>query len=438
MSKISELILEGGRARAQGQLARGAGLNSAIQTAAGFLPAVTAREDALKQQRQADADRALRTQTAQSQLATDALQRTNIQSEIDTRNTTAHDQEDARKLAARTAKVQGFLTDLAGVTDPEQQKAAYAEGVARLSADGTLDQGDMPNFFPGQSFIRGRLMQTGMALDKMKALGLLPEEQKPMEVAGALAIPDGHGGFTFQRPPEAPKTPEPFTLGEGQVRYGADGQVLARGPAKREPQGAQPTFVTLSGPNGQQVQVPQGEPANVLLRQGWKLRDATADRQVEQKTQATAAAASTRQQIRDLAQGLIDDPALDHISGPIAGRTVDILPGSVDAARRLQQLTSLLSLESRSKLKGQGAVSDFEGKMLSNSVSAIDRRAGASNVKKHLQEIVTALAGDSPKAGDNVPAGAGLSLSVQTPDGQTFNFASPEAAEAFKRSAGIK
>jgi hypothetical protein len=50
-------------------------------------------------------------------------------------------------------------------------------------------------------------------------------------------------------------------------------------------------------------------------------------------------------------------------------------------------------------MKGQGQVSDFEGRMLASAVSAIDRAAGPEVVKKHLQEIVDAFAGDAPNQG---------------------------------------
>lgn len=131
------------------------------------------------------------------------------------------------------------------------------------------------------------------------------------------------------------------------------------------------------------------------------------------RTDQKGAIASTRQQVRDLAQGLLDDPTLEAISGPIDGRTPDMRPDSVDAARRLDQLIKSLSLGARGQMKGQGQISDFEGKLLSGSVSALDRTAGAANVKKHLQEIINAFAGDAPQAGPatpepTVPSGKGF------------------------------
>jgi hypothetical protein len=45
----------------------------------------------------------------------------------------------------------------------------------------------------------------------------------------------GQGGFALQQATAVAPTPDPFTLGPGQVRYGPDGQVIAQGPGQ-EPQ----------------------------------------------------------------------------------------------------------------------------------------------------------------------------------------------------------
>jgi hypothetical protein len=131
------------------------------------------------------------------------------------------------------------------------------------------------------------------------------------------------------------------------------------------------------------------------------------DKAEEAKTaKATAAAgvASTRQQVRDLASGLIADPALDSITGPIEGRVGPYISGpAIDAKRRLDQLVSTLALSERGKMKGQGQISDFEGRLLANAVSAIDRTAGPDEVRKHLRDIVQAFQGDTPQAGQGGP-----------------------------------
>jgi hypothetical protein len=118
---------------------------------------------------------------------------------------------------------------------------------------------------------------------------------------------------------------------------------------------------------------------------------------LEAKTQANTTA-ETRRQIRALAQTILNDPALPGITGPIAGRRETFFEGpSVGAKRNLDQLLNSLALNERSKLKGSGAISNFETEMLMRAVSAIDRAAGDKIVKQHLQDIVTAFEGDAPR-----------------------------------------
>jgi len=119
------------------------------------------------------------------------------------------------------------------------------------------------------------------------------------------------------------------------------------------------------------------------------------------RDQATKAKAQGRSNVKNLAQGLIDDPNLDRITGNVGATTPDMLPGSIDARARLVQLVNSLSLNEREKLKGSGAISDFEAKMLGAAASAIDPRAGAEMVRKHLKAIVAVMSDGEP--GGNGP-----------------------------------
>jgi hypothetical protein len=121
-----------------------------------------------------------------------------------------------------------------------------------------------------------------------------------------------------------------------------------------------------------------------------------------EREQTAKAKAQGRSDVRDLAQGLIDDPNLDRITGNVGATTPDLRPGSIDARARLTQLVNKLSLEGRNALKGQGAISDFEGRMLAAAVTSIDPRAGAETVRKHLKAIVAVMSDGEP-AGGNGP-----------------------------------
>jgi hypothetical protein len=126
------------------------------------------------------------------------------------------------------------------------------------------------------------------------------------------------------------------------------------------------------------------------------------DAQRTEREQAKNERAAGRASVRDLAQSLMNDPALGSITGAVEGRRDTFLQGAnVDALRRYNQLVNMLSLEGRAKLKGQGAVSDFEGRMLASAMSALDRAAGPEAVKKHLQAIVSVFTDDAPQTGGN-------------------------------------
>lgn len=124
------------------------------------------------------------------------------------------------------------------------------------------------------------------------------------------------------------------------------------------------------------------------------------------RTDINTATANTRRQIRDLATGLLNDPSLEAISGAFDAMTPDVQPASRDAANRYNQLKNLLTLGKRGDLKGQGQVSNWEGQMVEKGASALDRAAGAANVRAHLQEIIDAFQGDTPREGPNTTGGS--------------------------------
>lgn len=147
---------------------------------------------------------------------------------------------------------------------------------------------------------------------------------------------------------------------------------------------------------------------NDLLRLQAEAAQGKIDAGKQAQADASKAVSGGRAEVRDLAQSLLNDPALDGITGSIEGRRDTFFDGkAIDAKRRLDQLVGKLSLESRGKMKGQGQVSDYEGRLLSNAVSAIDRSAGPEIVKQHLREIVDAFSGDVPRNEPTTNTGGG-------------------------------
>lgn len=122
--------------------------------------------------------------------------------------------------------------------------------------------------------------------------------------------------------------------------------------------------------------------------------------QAAQKTQADAAAGvkNSRANIRNLATGIMGDTNLGAVVGPLAGRAPTILPSSLDLDNRIKQLVQSLGLGEREKLKGSGAISDFETRMLLNSATNLDQRTNPDIFKRELQRIIDAYYGDMPRA----------------------------------------
>jgi hypothetical protein len=86
-----------------------------------------------------------------------------------------------------------------------------------------------------------------------------------------------------------------------------------------------------------------------------------------------------------------------NIGGITGGIQYGFIPGSKAALTKnyYDQLKGMLSLENRSKLKGSGAISDFEAKTLEKAASALGRNLSEDQFKQVLGELKTSLGGSS-------------------------------------------
>lgn len=86
---------------------------------------------------------------------------------------------------------------------------------------------------------------------------------------------------------------------------------------------------------------------------------------------------------------LLDDPKVSSISGYVQGKLglANLDPTAQEAINKYNQLTSLLSLANRQQLKGQGAISDFEFKVLQDASSALGRNLSDAQFKSQLEKI---------------------------------------------------
>lgn len=86
---------------------------------------------------------------------------------------------------------------------------------------------------------------------------------------------------------------------------------------------------------------------------------------------------------------LLNDPNLSKVTGLAAYNPLNRIPGSeVNYTRtQLNQLKSIISLDSRQSLKGSGAISDFEFKVLGEASTALDKNLSLKDTKRELNKI---------------------------------------------------
>jgi len=164
------------------------------------------------------------------------------------------------------------------------------------------------------------------------------------------------------------KGSEGFTLGKDQVRYDADGNIIAVGVGD----GDTTVGVYTAGSNPTVDSYIKG------IRSGTYKPSDVPDEYKALVAQGMAATRPTISEASNEAVSVIDSllskgGALGSISGvPSIGGLFNI-PGTdaTDSRNLAKQLKGILSLENRDKLKGSGAISDFEFKVLGEASSAL-------------------------------------------------------------------
>lgn len=128
-------------------------------------------------------------------------------------------------------------------------------------------------------------------------------------------------------------------------------------------------------------------------------RVAVAEGKAADKTAADVATKAkqneNRQEITRLARKLHDSDYLNANVGPLDSLMPTVRGGSREFQADAQRLKDLLALENRSQLKGQGAVSDFEGRMLANAGTSLNMATDEESFKRELDRIINAKGGDA-------------------------------------------
>ncbi len=170
--------------------------------------------------------------------------------------------------------------------------------------------------------------------------------------------------------PDTSKAVDDFILSEGQARYdGSTGAMIANNPKVES---------KVVGEEIYQYDSKSGQWVNTTSESGVSKEDIARVETLKTKI--------------ELVDEILNSPYLDQVVGlknPLTYWT----PGSNEqiVKNKLEQLKQSLSLENRQQLKGSGAISDFEAKMLEKASSSLGSNLSNEDAKTVLKEIKNAF-----------------------------------------------
>ena len=262
------------------------------------------------------------------------------------------------------------LLNLSGVLDREETQRAE-EAIRRENAEIRQIEEDKLN----QADIWNIAVEAAPILGKLEGgASILQEIQNAPTPEAAFQIAFDNGVF-------AQPAGEAFTLGQGQVRFDAQGNVIA-----------------------------QVAP---------KVSDAAVTAAIE-RDEKDAAAQATRVNTVGLVSSILADDNLNNIVGGFLTRKVSTAESGALRSQMLQ-LRGLTAIGAREKLKGSGTISDGEQRMLEQSVNSINgaiQDDGTVDMNhddfvqqlKNLQGFVSLTAG----------AGGTVIITDPAPNGESF------------------
>lgn len=189
---------------------------------------------------------------------------------------------------------------------------------------------------------------------------------------------------------------------------------------------------------------------NVLRRQELqqKIDDATEKRDSTKREQQAilATAQADVDNFVNTATQVLNTPIeiIQQATGPVVSRLPTLSQPVADFESLVETLGSQIFIAQIPKIKGAGALSEKEGDKLQASVQNLSLKQSPDQLKANVREAVRLL----EKARTNLAQRAGLpstprdvpaeGLTVRLPNGATATFPTKDAADAYKKAAGIK
>jgi hypothetical protein len=97
-------------------------------------------------------------------------------------------------------------------------------------------------------------------------------------------------------------------------------------------------------------------------------------------------AAGDLQRFNEIVDGVINDPYLPSMVGPIDSKKPNLSADSARFMGRIEQLTGEAFLAARAKLKGGGAITDMEGQKAENALMRAKLAMNETDYKSALEE----------------------------------------------------
>jgi len=339
--------------------------------------------------------------------------------------------------ALRANMLPGAAAPVATVNNlsaPPQAKAAIADLNRRIAANMALgtEQGyKTAEGLQKQATELNRLYAVGTTLmgSEGQIVGTAPEatpqDIRTMQALGYPPTPAGYAAFRDAQRPERLLTPAEE---DQQIRM----RSASRPPAQPRPE--QPPVAVVDPATGKTVYVSREEALGQRMTPASAM-EGLAPKEIQKREAALPAATSAvtgfdtkaKSFIKDLI-ALRDDVGLDQITGPIYGRTGSVSREGSRAQALYDKIVAkggfqaLQDLRDASKTGGAlGNVSNQEGKQLTASFAAIDRRQDAADVQAAINQAIADIEGARTRtreaydstysyksaAGQEAPAGAG-------------------------------
>lgn len=308
----------------------------------------------------------------------------------------------------------GGLTGLAGYANAQDRQIQQAD---RLEMNKDRDQGRALRQMQMDQAAAQLVKQKGEEAWRAGLPGMMqakPQEidqftgttqmtqPDPAALQGYLLAPNSPFADDLVKQQLFPKQQEAFTLGEGQVRYGPKGQIVAQGPAKVD---AAPTnvreyqFAVGQGYPGtfEQFQLAQKKAGatNVSNKTEVKMGESLAGQVGPMMKDSTSIAEGAVKQI-DAANRIVQAIDTNQIyTGPGAGVRLKIgqvsqmlgIGGANDAEKITNTRAAIrglaeLTLQGRQQMKGQGAITESEGALAQKAMSGDIEDLTAAEVRQ--------------------------------------------------------